>query len=133
LAKADDPFLGQWEWDLTTRANKEKFERVKDEYFNESISDIVRKVFEKNKILRDGDKLVQMVDPIYQTPEPKNALDFRTHFFAPVKHIFGGFYDTLWFNIAVVWVLTVLMYVILYYDLLRKGLTRLGELKFRKR
>jgi ABC-type multidrug transport system ATPase subunit len=115
------------------RANKERFERIKDDYFNESISDIVRKVFEKNKILRDGDKLVQMVDPIYQTPEPENALDFRTHFFAPVKHMFGHFYDTLWFNIAVVWMLTVLMYVVLYYDLLRKGLTRLGELKLRKR
>ncbi len=115
------------------RANKERFERVKDDYFNESISDIVRKVFEKNKILRDGDKLVQMVDPIYQIPEPKNALDFRTHFFAPEKHIFGKFYDTLWFNISFVWVLTILLYVVLYYDLLRKGLTYMGELKLRKR
>ena len=115
------------------RANRERFERVKDDYFNESISDIVRKVFEKNKILRDGDKLVQVVDPIYQKPEPKNAVDFRTHFFAPEKHIFGSFFDTLWFNISVVWVLTILLYVVLYYDLLRKGLTYLGELKFRKR
>jgi len=115
------------------RANKERFERVKDDYFNESISDIVRKVFEKNKILRDGDKLVQMVDPIYQIPEPKNAIDFRTHFFAPEKHIFGKFYDTLWFNISVVWILTILLYIVLYYDLLRKGLTYMGELKLRKR
>ncbi len=114
------------------RVGKEKFERIKDEYFNESISDIVRKVFEKNKILRDGDKLVQMVDPIYQIPEPKNALDFRTHFFAPEKHIFGKFYDTLWFNIAVVWFLTILLYIVLYYDLLRKGLTYMSELKLRK-
>ena len=115
------------------RADKARFERIKDEYFNESISDIVRKVFEKNKILRDGNKLVQMVDPIYQIPEPDNALDFRTHFFAPMKHIFGKFYDTLWFNISVVWVLTILLYVVLYYDLLRKILTRLGEFKLRKR
>ncbi len=115
------------------RANRERFERVKDEYFNESISDIVRQVFEKNKILRDGDKLVQMVDPVYQIPEPKNAVDFRTHFFAPEKYIFGHFFDTLWFNIAMVWVLTIMLYVVLYFDLLRKGLTYMGELKLRKR
>ncbi|NPA36443.1 MAG: ATP-binding cassette domain-containing protein [Chlorobi bacterium] len=115
------------------RADREKFERIKDNYFNESISDIVRKVFEKNKILREGDKLIQMVDPIYQIPEPQNALDFRTHFFAPEKHIFGKFYDTLWFNIAVVWLLTIMLYVVLYYDLLRKALTRLGEFKLHKR
>ena len=115
------------------RANRERFERVKDDYFNESISDIVRQVFEKNKILRDGDKLVQMVDPIYQRPEPENAVDFRTHFFAPEKYMFGHFFDTLWFNIAVVWVLTIMLYVILYFDLLRKGLTYMGELKLRKR
>jgi len=115
------------------RANKQKFERIRDEHFNESISDIVRKVFEKNKMLRDGNKLVQMVDPIYQIPEPKNSLDFRTHFFAPQKYIFGKYYDTLWFNIAIVWVLTILLYAVLYFDLLRKGLTYMGELKLRKR
>ena len=115
------------------RANKEKFERIRDEHFNESISDIVRKVFEKNKMLRDGNKLVQMVDPIYQIPEPKNLLDFRTHFFAPQKHIFGKFYDTLWFNISIVWILTIFLYAVLYYDLLRKGLTYMGGLKLRKR
>ncbi len=115
------------------RANKQKFERIRDEHFNESISDIVRRVFEKNKMLRDGDKLVQMVDPIYQIPEPKNSFDFRTHFFAPQKYIFGKFYDTLWFNISIVWILTILLYAVLYYDLLRKGLTYMGELKLRKR
>ncbi len=119
--------------ELNIRANKQKFERIRDEHFNESISDIVRKVFEKNRMLRDGNKLVQMVDPIYQIPEPKNSLDFRTHFFAPQKHIFGKFYDTLWFNISVVWILTILLYVVLYFDLLRKGLTYMGEFKLRKR
>ncbi len=115
------------------RANKEKFERIRDEHFNESISDIVRKVFEKNRMLHDGNKLVQMVDPIYQIPEPKNTLDFRTHFFAPQKHIFGKYYDTLWFNISIVWILTILLYAVLYFDLLRKGLSYLGELKLLKR
>jgi ABC-type multidrug transport system ATPase subunit len=115
------------------RANKEKYLRIQDEYFNESTSDIVRKVYEKNKILRDGDKLVQMVDPIYQLPEPEHKLAFRTHFFAPEKHFMGRFFDTLWFNITVVWILTLSLYLVLYFDLLKKGLDALGELKLKKR
>ncbi len=115
------------------RKDKEKFNRIKDDYFNETISDIVRKVFEKNRILRDGDKLVQMIDPIYQTPEPSSFIDFRTHFFAPEKHFGGKYYDTLWFNITVVWLLTILLYAALYFDLLKKSLDYFNDLKFLKK
>jgi hypothetical protein len=111
----------------------ELFNKLKDEYFNESISDIVRKVFEKNKILRDGDKLIQMVDPIYQMPEPESKFSFRTQFFAPKKHFAGIFFETIWFNIVVVWIFTVLLYVVLYLDLLKKLLNTLSDLKFFKK
>ena len=112
---------------------KEQFNSVKDAHSNESISDIVRKVFEKNKILREGDKLVQNVEPIYQIPEPEHALAFRTHFFAPKKHLIGNYFDTLWFNICMVWIFTILMYIVLYFDLLRKSFKLFGELKYLKK
>lgn len=115
------------------KKNKEKFNRIKDDFFNETISDIVRKVFEKNRILRDGDKLVQMIDPIYQVPEPEYYMDFRTHFFAPQKHFAGRYYDTLWFNISVVWILTILLYAVLYFDLLKKSLEYMNDLKLFKK
>jgi len=115
------------------RNNKERFNAIKDAYYNESITDIVRKTFDKNKILRDGDKLIQVVDPIYQVPEPDNAVSFRTHFFAPQKHFAGTFFDTLWFNISVVWLLTILLYVVLYFDWLKKSLDFFGELKLFKK
>ena len=118
-------------YNITT--DKEKFNYIKDHYFNESISDIVRKIFEKNKILRDGPNLVQMSDPIYQMPEPESAISFRTHFFAPKKFIFGKFFETIWFNITMVWIYTIILYIILYYDLLRKLLTKLGDLKLFKK
>ncbi len=108
---------------------KEQFTEVKNKHFNESINDIVRKVFEKNKILRQGDKLIQNVDPIYQMPEPEYALQFRTHFFAPKKHFAGTYFETLWFNISMVWIFTLLLYAVLYFDLLRKSFKFFGELK----
>ncbi len=125
--KADDTinrFLSE-----NIRNNKERFNQIKDNFYNESISDIVRKTFDKNKLLRDGDKLIQVIDPIYQIPEPETAISFRTHFFAPQKHFAGKFYDTLWFNISVVWLLTIMLYGVLYFDLLKRGLSFIGELK----
>nr|MBP8791203.1 ATP-binding cassette domain-containing protein [Breznakibacter sp.] len=113
--------------------NPQQFNQIKDAYFNESISDITRKVFEKNKMLRDGDKLIQVIDPIYQIPEPEGLFSFRTHFFAPMKYFAGRYWETLWFNITMVWLLTVVLYVLLYYDVLRKIFEALGELKLKKK
>lgn len=109
------------------------FNDFKDIYQNESISDVVQKIFEKNKILRDGNSLIQNVDPIYKMPEPEGFLSFRTHFFAPQKHFAGHYYETLWFNIVMVWIFTILMYVVLYFDLLRKMFNTFGELKYLKK
>lgn len=112
--------------------DKENFEAIKDAYYNESISDIVRKIYEKNKLLRDGNQLIQNVDPIYQMPEPTSALDFRTHFFAPKKYFAGKYFDTLWFNISIVWVITIVLYLVLYLDLLKKALDKLGDIQLFK-
>lgn len=114
-------------------SNPEKFNQIKDDYFNESISSIVRKEFEKNKILRQGNQLIQMADPIYLLPEPRNGIDFRSHFFAPVKFFGGKFHETLWFNIAMVWILTISLYAMLYFDLLAKIINFSNSFKFRKK
>lgn len=113
--------------------NAQQFNQIKDAYYNESISDITRKVFEKNKMLRDGNKLIQVVDPIYQMPEPEGIFDFRTHFFAPMKYFAGRYWETLWFNITMVWVLTIALYFVLYFDLLRKIFEAIGDLKLKKK
>jgi len=51
---------------------------------------------------------------------PKNALDYRAHFFAPQKNLFGTPVSTFLFNNLVIWIMTVLLYVMLYFELLRK-------------
>lgn len=115
-----------------TTTNLQQFNHIKDSYFNESISDIARKVFEKNKMLRDGNKLIQVIDPVYQMPEPDGLLSFRTHFFAPMKYFAGKYWETLWFNITMVWLLTIALYVVLYYDVLRRLFEAMGDFKLIK-
>ena len=117
--------------DFYLNNQKEVYNRLKDDYFNEAVSDVVRKTFDKNKILRDGDKLIQIVDPIYQIPEPEGLLRFRSHFFTPRKYFFGTYIDTLWFNIMAVWVISAFLYVILYYDLARRAFDSVGTAVFK--
>ena len=112
---------------------RDVYNTLKDDYFNETVSDVVRKTFDKNKILRDGDKLIQIIDPIYQMPEPEGILTFRSHFFAPYKYLFGFYIDTLWFNILAVWVISAFLYVLLYYDVVRSLFEKLGDIDIKKK
>jgi ABC transport system ATP-binding/permease protein len=109
----------------------ELYQEIRDRYFNESISDILKKVYEKNKILEYKNHLVQHIDPVYEDPIPDRIYNIRSHFFAPRKHFFGNYYDTFWFNMIVIWLLTSALYVSLYYDGFKKLLT-FGERLKRK-
>lgn len=94
--------------------------KMKDDYFNESLADLVRNLTVKNRVIEFKGRLLQIIDPIYNVPKnPKHLLDYRTHFFAPKKHLFGYYIDTYWFNVTVIWVMTILLYIALYFELIK--------------
>ncbi len=98
------------------------YNQRRQRYHNEAVSDIVRKIYEKNKIIAYKDRLIQQTEPIYETPWVKHAFDFRAQFYSPIKHFAGRDMDTFWFNMWAVWLMTILSYVALYYDWLKKAL-----------
>ena len=91
-----------------------------DLYHNESVSDQVKKIYEKNQIVEYNGELYQQIDPIYLDPASDGRLGVRSHFFAPRKYFLGKYYDTYYFNIVFIWFMTLLLYISLYYDLLGK-------------
>ena len=96
------------------------YNRYKDMYHNESVEEYVRKVFEKNEMVEHNNELIQQIDPIYKDPFPGNWLSFRSHFFAPRKYFLGSYFDTYWFNMSFIWFLTIVFYITLYFDLVKK-------------
>jgi ABC transport system ATP-binding/permease protein len=101
---------------------------MKDDYMNESLSDLVRNANEFNKITEQDGKLIQRADPVFM--EPFDSDLGNSHFFAPRKKIFGRYFDTFWVNICVLWSMSLLMVITLYFDVLRRiidGLGGLGE------
>ncbi|MDX1904782.1 MAG: ATP-binding cassette domain-containing protein [Thermonemataceae bacterium] len=98
-----------------------KLDVYKNKYFNESLSDLVRNANIRDKILEYNGKLLQQVDPVFQDPLlPANALDYRTQFLAPAKYFFGKNIGTYYFNLAVIWLMTIILYITLYFETFKK-------------
>ena len=112
--------------------NAPLYTRLKNSYQNEHLGEIVRKSFEKNKILEFNHELVQQIDPIYKDPTTTGLMNVRTHFFAPRKYFAGTFFDTYWFNICLIWLYSALLYIALYFDWLKKLMNFFGRIRFKK-
>jgi hypothetical protein len=105
------------------------YNQIKDNHYNESVEEYVRKVYEKNKMVEYRNSLIQQIDPIYLDPVPAGPLAFRSHFFAPRKYFLGRYFDTFWFNIGFIWFLSLLLYICLYYNLVHKIIRLTQKLK----
>ena len=109
------------------KESKEKFIYLKDNYTNDALSDYVKDKNSIDKIITLNGNLIQKADPIYLSPN-----GYRAHFYAPYKKVFGAYYDTFWVNITIIWLMSTLLGVTLYFDLLRKfleGISKLFEKK----
>ena len=95
-------------------------------YQNEQLSDFVKNSNEKKKpIIEYKGRLIQKLDPIFVDPETKFI---KAHFYAPRKMLFGNFVPTFWINIMVIWVMTIMLYFILYFRLLSNFLNWMGRI-----
>jgi len=111
------------------KASKAIFIKAKNEFTNDALSDFVKDKNAMNKILELDGNLIQKLDPVYQTPK-----GFRAHFYAPEKKLFGIYIDTYWFNLLVIWMMSLVLGISLYFDILRKIIESGGKLmeKFKK-
>ncbi|MCU0430454.1 MAG: ATP-binding cassette domain-containing protein [Cytophagaceae bacterium] len=122
--------------DLLSKAEKagQNLNKIKDNTFNESLSDLVRNATAKKRILNAGGYLAPKLDYVYFAPvKVEGKYDYRAHFFAPVKQFAGIYFNTYYFNVSVIWISTLLLYLVLYFDWLRKLLDFLGKLNFLKK
>ncbi|WPP48895.1 ATP-binding cassette domain-containing protein [Catalinimonas niigatensis] len=102
----------------------------KNQYYNESLADLVTNINVSDRIIEYEGKLLQRIDPIFNEPLVNAGFfNYRTHFFAPKKQFAGKLIDTFYFNIAVIWLMTCLLYVALYYEVFAKLMRRFSSLK----
>ncbi len=97
------------------RTDREAFILMKKQHTNESLEEFVRNDNEKDKIKRYRNRLYQNYDQI--SYDPVHPL-VKAHFYAPQKQVFGLFAGTLAVNTAVIWFMTLCLYILLYFRVL---------------
>ncbi|HIA37046.1 MAG TPA: ATP-binding cassette domain-containing protein [Flavobacteriales bacterium] len=101
-----------------TEEGRKNFLDRKNKNKNDALSDLVTNMNELDKILEVDGNLVQQADPIFL--DPPNKVNVRAHFFAPRKWFLGKLYNTFWVNILVIWSMSFIFAITLYFDIFRK-------------
>jgi len=101
---------------LLDQIGKDQLLKLKDESHNDALRRLV--VNETVPTILNGrDRFLVRVAPVYRYP--RNQLG-RAHFYAPVKIIMGYQFSTFNFNLIMISLMTLLLYLSLYYNWLRK-------------
>jgi len=104
---------------ITKKDGADKFLEMKNLYENESLTDLVKNANTlEDKILESDGELIQRTEPVFLDPPADSFL--RAHFYAPRKAILGKYFDTYWVNMIVIWSMTLVLIIALYFDLLKK-------------
>jgi hypothetical protein len=109
--------------------NLRNFLELRNNYHNKTLEEFVKDKNESTKTIVYQGELLQKLDPIFMDSKSKLI---KAHFYAPEKQIFGYRVDTYVVNAIILWVMTLFLYLALYFRLLKKILDS-GEAFIRRR
>jgi hypothetical protein len=99
-----------------------EFEALKKKYQNNEVTMMVENRQDIKRVVEWDGELVQKIYPIYfNEHRPNHFFDFRDNFYIPAKHFAGYKFDTLYFNLSMIWLMSIFLYVTLYFELLKKA------------
>lgn len=112
--------------DIQKKRGEAEFQKLKEANYNESLMNIVLNRLNTNKIYESDNKLIQKADPVFMKPGSKYG---RAHFYAPYKQIGNLKIRTLLFNVIAIWIMTIVLFVTLYLNALKRFIEFLETLK----
>jgi ABC transport system ATP-binding/permease protein len=92
--------------------NIDNYLAYKNLFYNESVADLVLKRKALEAFVKTENKIIRVIEPIYQNPASNSG---RAHFLSSSKTIGNFSIDTLIFNIAVIWLMSLFLYGILIF------------------
>jgi ABC-type multidrug transport system ATPase subunit len=122
--------------ELTSTTEKLRaYELERLTYANDAVSDAVLNVSAIERIIEYNERLIQRIYPVYRDEHnPEHLFDFSANLYQPTKHFAGVHWNTLYFNIVVIWLMTLFLYVTLYFDVLKRIVRRLeGSRRFKRK
>ncbi len=100
--------------------------KFKQQYHNKRVANIVLNRNELKEIVVQDNELIRIYQPVFKSPESSCG---RAHFYAPFKKVGPYIIDTMWFNVMVIWLMTLILYLTLITEFFRKLFYGKQELK----
>lgn len=104
----------------------EKYLNLMNQYENKKLFELVTNKRGLDKILNVNNYLVRMDNPIFM--DPINTPFLRSHFYSPNKYISGRKVSTFKANILVLWVMSIIFFLTLYYNIPYKTISFFNSL-----
>ena len=104
---------------------------LKDDYWNESLDELLKNQTEQKQIEETDNKLIQRFQPVFMQGAKGSFIS--APFFASQKNIFGTYYETFCVNVMVIWFMTILAAIALYFDWLKKFIGMVGKFSIRNK
>jgi ABC transport system ATP-binding/permease protein len=114
---------------IKSQIGKEEYIRLKDNYHNKNLEMLVLDQARLDQYIETPGRIIQMYEPGYMKPLSKNG---RAHFYAPYKQIGDIKIDTYWFDLMVLWTVTLALYIALYFNIFEKLITVLTNLRIKE-
>lgn len=114
---------------ITAKIGKEGLLKLKNDYENNSLKDLVLDRSRINKSISTDRRIIQKYEPGFMKPVSKCG---RAHFYAPYKQVGTIKIDTYWFNIMILWLVTFILYIALYFNLFQKFINYFENIKIRE-
>ena len=112
---------------IVERTGPEGFMDIKDNYYNYRLADILLNNEVIDKTIETPSRIIQKYEPVFMKPTSNFG---RAHYYAPFKKIGSLEIDTYLFNLAVIWLSSFFLYIILYYKIFRKFVDLFDRLEY---
>ena len=127
--KSKDDWMAKFQ---ENEAGKAEYKSLVTNFQNKKIEDAVKNEnMDVDPVVIEEGKLVPTNDPIFRNGTKDRFV--RSHFYAPAKSAFGSMYSTFWINIIVMWSMSLLLGITLYFDALRKFLRMFSSIQLKKK
>ncbi len=107
---------------LNERLSTEGAREFKNRYCNEQLEEMVLNTAVREKTVISGNHIIRKYEPVFIGAE--NDGKITSPFYTHSKSFFGMPVETLWYNLIIIWLMTGVLYLVLYFDLLRKLLEK---------
>jgi ABC-type multidrug transport system ATPase subunit len=114
---------------LKARIGQEGLNDLQNSYENKGLNETVLDLFSIEPTIETSDKIIQKYRPAYMKATSNYG---RAHFYAPYKRLGNIEIDTYWFDIIVIWVESIILYLLLYFLVLRKFVNWLEDFRLKK-